>query len=199
MEKKIKKLLSLCLCVMVCTVYSTPVFAAERLASDKTTAESVSSAADEQSDSSSASKNSDATTSQEDKSSDTNDTSESKDSKRLEAVSSSDNVSSEDSAASEDDSAAASEEDSNSESSEEYGGTICYRDGTESGLKWHLSAQGRLTISGKGEMPNFSTTLIGYTPPWAPIESTGFLGAKVKSVVIEDGVTRIGSGAFLTC
>ena len=199
MEKKIKKLLSLCLCVMVCAVYSTPVFAAESLASDSTAAESASSAANEQSDSSSASENSDATTSQEDKSSGKSDTSESKDSKASEAVSSSDNVSSEDSAASEDDSAAASEEDSDSESSEEYGGTICYRDGTESGLKWHLSAQGRLTISGKGEMPNFSTALIGYMPPWAPIESTGFLGAKVKSVVIEDGVTSIGSGAFLTC
>ena len=45
---------------------------------------------------------------------------------------------------------------------------------------------GTLTISGTGEMDDFSYS------PWV-------LNYKVKSIVIKEGVTRIGNNAFKTC
>ena len=50
-----------------------------------------------------------------------------------------------------------------------------------------LNDDGVLTISGTGEMENYSSTT---SAPW---------GADVKSVVIEDGVTSIGDFAFRGC
>ncbi len=53
--------------------------------------------------------------------------------------------------------------------------------------KWGLDEDGTLTISGDGEMGyNLSETLAGY-------------GIEIKRVIIEDGVTNIGSSAFENC
>ena len=49
-------------------------------------------------------------------------------------------------------------------------------------LKWHLTDDGVLTITGKGEMYDYS--------PW---------GSSIKRVIIGDGVTEIGNGAFRKC
>ena len=55
------------------------------------------------------------------------------------------------------------------------------------GLYWEFSSDGTLTISGNGDMPNF--------PKKRPWESL-FKEGKVYKVVIENGVTSIGNGAF---
>ena len=52
---------------------------------------------------------------------------------------------------------------------------------------WELDGEGVLTISGKGEMGNSSDV------PWLSYRSD------IVSVVIEDGVTSIGDGAFAFC
>ena len=57
-------------------------------------------------------------------------------------------------------------------------------------LKWHLTDDGVLTISGKGEMYDFS-----YTTPWGPAP----WGHSIKRVTIGDGVTTIGRSAFSDC
>ena len=49
-------------------------------------------------------------------------------------------------------------------------------------LKWHLTDDGVLTITGKGKMYDYS--------PW---------GSSIKRVIIGDGVTAIGNGAFREC
>ena len=53
-------------------------------------------------------------------------------------------------------------------------------------LTWTLDDAGVLTISGEGEMPNFKDE---FTSPWARLRG-------IKSVVIENGVTNVGSYAF---
>jgi hypothetical protein len=58
--------------------------------------------------------------------------------------------------------------------------------GTTGPLTWNLS-DGILTISGNGQMPNYSTTTI----PW--LEHV----LSIHTVIMEDGITRIGSYAFL--
>ena len=57
-------------------------------------------------------------------------------------------------------------------------------------LKWHLTDDGVLTISGKGKMYDFS-----YTTPWGPAP----WGRSIKKVIIGDGVTTIGEYAFNGC
>ena len=59
-----------------------------------------------------------------------------------------------------------------------------------SGLAWKLTKAGTLTISGKGAMPDFDKAA---DQPWS-----NYAG-KIRKVVIEDGVTGIGSGAFWDC
>ena len=54
-------------------------------------------------------------------------------------------------------------------------------------LTWELSCDGVLTISGTGEMENFSSA------PWSDNANS------IISVVIEDGVTSIGQYAFVQC
>ena len=62
-------------------------------------------------------------------------------------------------------------------------------------LKWHLTDDGVLTITGKGEMYDFSVRYNGllwdHSTPWG-----GFV---VKRIIIGDGVTRIGEYAFYDC
>ena len=68
------------------------------------------------------------------------------------------------------------------------------RTGTNSGtcgdnLTWELSDDGTLTISGTGDMDYY---YVGSGPfaPWKPYISD------IKSIIIEEGVTSIGGGAF---
>ena len=56
-------------------------------------------------------------------------------------------------------------------------------------LTWSLDKKGTLTISGKGEMPDYS----GDTPPWEKYRDD------IKAVVIEKGVTHIGAQCFQFC
>ena len=60
----------------------------------------------------------------------------------------------------------------------------------DGGLAWNLTKAGTLTITGKGAMPDFSGT---GELPWN--ENSG----QIRKVVIEDGVTSIGSCAFWNC
>ena len=57
-------------------------------------------------------------------------------------------------------------------------------------LKWHLTDDGVLTITGKGEMYDYSY------PKRAPWEDSR---EKVKRIIIDDGVTTIGEFAFYNC
>ena len=55
------------------------------------------------------------------------------------------------------------------------------------GLIWSFGSDGTLTISGKGEMNDYSTTVAA---PWAQYKND------IQSLVIKNGVTRIGNYAF---
>ena len=55
-------------------------------------------------------------------------------------------------------------------------------------LKWHLTDDGVLTISGKGEMDDYN---FHDGSPW---KNSG-----VKRIIIGDGVTTIGDNAFSYC
>lgn len=57
-------------------------------------------------------------------------------------------------------------------------------------ITWTLS-DGTLTISGTGEMPNYS--LFNQNQPWSSKKST------IKKVIIENGVTNIGKYTFYNC
>ena len=58
-------------------------------------------------------------------------------------------------------------------------------------VTWRLSDDGTLTISGTGKMKDYND--YNNCAPWDSVRS------QVKSVVIEDGVTRIGISAFKNC
>ena len=60
----------------------------------------------------------------------------------------------------------------------------------DGGLAWNLTKAGTLTISGKGAMQDFSSTA---EQPWS--SNSG----QIQKIVIEDGVTNIGSSAFWDC
>ena len=62
----------------------------------------------------------------------------------------------------------------------------CGADGDGKNLSWTLTADGTLTISGTGNMKNWSTT----NAPWYPYHE------RITSAVISDGVTSIGNHAF---
>lgn len=55
-------------------------------------------------------------------------------------------------------------------------------------LTWTLDYDGNLTISGKGDMYDYNS-ITGYSTPFSA----------AQNVVIEDGVTSIGDGAFMFC
>ncbi len=57
-------------------------------------------------------------------------------------------------------------------------------------LRWTLDSSGVLTISGTGDMTNFS---LGVEPPWY------YMRDQIKTVIIKNGVTGIGSLAFYEC
>ncbi|MBO5409635.1 MAG: leucine-rich repeat domain-containing protein, partial [Clostridia bacterium] len=58
---------------------------------------------------------------------------------------------------------------------------------------WDLDSNGVLTISGTGDMYDFTTIAIHYEKPWSLFLS------EITSVVIEEGITDIGRGAFAGC
>ncbi len=60
----------------------------------------------------------------------------------------------------------------------------------EGGLTWSLTKAGTMTISGSGAMPDFGGPA---DLPWTDCS------AQIRKVVIENGVTGIGAGAFWGC
>ena len=72
--------------------------------------------------------------------------------------------------------------------------TVGAKSGTTGSCRWSLDDEGNLTISGNGAMVDYDATYSNdtwiTTAPW---------GANIKSVVIEDSVTSIGSYAFYKC
>ena len=62
--------------------------------------------------------------------------------------------------------------------------------GTCGSLKWTLDDDGTLTITGSGAMPDFTNES---SAPWLAHADS------IKSVVIGDGITSIGSSAFYNC
>lgn len=66
----------------------------------------------------------------------------------------------------------------------------CGADGDN--LTWKLTADGTLTISGSGEMEDYTSYYSGYSP-WYSMKS------RISSVVLESGVASIGSYAFYDC
>lgn len=60
----------------------------------------------------------------------------------------------------------------------------------DGGLTWTLTNAGTLTISGTGPMPDYSTQS---EQPWSAYAD------KILRIVIEDGVTAVGSSAFWGC
>lgn len=61
-------------------------------------------------------------------------------------------------------------------------------------IKWTISRDNKtITISGKGEMPDFDNSSSGKRCPWEDKKS------KIDKVIIEEGVTTIGKNAFSGC
>ena len=60
-------------------------------------------------------------------------------------------------------------------------------EGTVGNLRWYLSSDGRLTISGKGSMPDYSSST---RAPWYQYN------ARINELVIGEGVTNVGAYAF---
>ncbi len=71
-------------------------------------------------------------------------------------------------------------------------GSVGIQSGTTGDCTWTLDNNGVLTISGNGEMGYYSWDYMGQNPP--PWGSSGVL-----TVVIEEGVTNIGTYAFWEC
>ena len=71
---------------------------------------------------------------------------------------------------------------------------LAYSGTCGSNLQWSLDTlSGKLTITGTGEMKNYYNTDYTLYPPWKSYVDS------IKSVVIENGVTSIGSYAFYSC
>ena len=59
-------------------------------------------------------------------------------------------------------------------------------------VTWVLDTEGTLTLSGTGKMADYVSTS-GGGPPWDDRKSS------VKKIVIGEGVTGVGSWAFMSC
>lgn len=59
-----------------------------------------------------------------------------------------------------------------------------------SGLRWELDSNGTLSISGSGDMTDYTFTLSGGDAPWYPQKD------RIRTVVLGEGVTSIGDCAF---
>lgn len=60
-------------------------------------------------------------------------------------------------------------------------------------LKWQLGGDGKLVISGTGDMTDYSATILDDPAPWSSHRD------KIKSVELGNGVTYIGAYAFDEC
>ncbi len=69
-------------------------------------------------------------------------------------------------------------------------GNLCGATGNENGVTWALDDEGTLTISGTGAMADYDAAS---SVPWNGSVAT------IKTVVIEDGVSKIGANAFYGC
>ena len=72
----------------------------------------------------------------------------------------------------------------------------CGAKGNEKNVHWTLDSDGTLTIFGSGAMADYGEdpeTNIIHNPPWADQKSN------IKHLVVENGVTSIGDGAFSGC
>ena len=65
-------------------------------------------------------------------------------------------------------------------------------EGGVASVTWKLSTDGTLTISGTGAMENYWSTLSDKRP-WKENLT------KIKSLVVEEGVTSVGQNAFKSC
>ena len=64
-------------------------------------------------------------------------------------------------------------------------------------LTWELNDQGTLTISGTGDMWNYSFGGLYTDPIYPPWNS--YRDSKIINIVVSDGVTSIGDSAFFAC
>ena len=62
-------------------------------------------------------------------------------------------------------------------------------EGKVGNLTWSLSDDGQLNINGRGKIPNYSDS----AAPW------GEYHEQIRTIVIGEGITAIGDGAFTTC
>ena len=69
--------------------------------------------------------------------------------------------------------------------------SVCTVSASAASLYWDLT-DGVLTISGRGDMPDYS----GTEAPWRAKDKKA---TKVKSIVVENGVTHIGDQSFQFC
>ncbi|MBR6313434.1 MAG: leucine-rich repeat protein [Clostridia bacterium] len=69
----------------------------------------------------------------------------------------------------------------------------CGGEGDGTNLMWELSTDYTLTISGTGEMANYTSYQSRTTAPWGPYY------LRLKTVVLQPGVTSIGDSAFYDC
>ncbi len=77
----------------------------------------------------------------------------------------------------------------------------CGAEGNESSVTWSLDNEGTLTISGTGAMADYELVVddypYHYTTPWHNTDNDGrYQNSNIKKVVVEEGVTHIGSSAF---
>ncbi len=59
-------------------------------------------------------------------------------------------------------------------------------------ISYELSDDGVLTISGSGDMPDYTTSLFGTKSPF-------YKSTEIKEIIIAEGITRIGNGTFRNC
>jgi len=71
-------------------------------------------------------------------------------------------------------------------------GTVVASGNCGDNLTWSLDDKGKLTISGSGSMENYDFQT-GFMPPWYSQYE------KIKTVSISQGITSIGSSAFVMC
>ena len=66
-------------------------------------------------------------------------------------------------------------------------------------LTWKLDSDKILTISGTGDMDDYYQEPLWVTEESLPIGTIAPWGNEIRAVIIEEGVTSIGSGAFSGC
>ena len=71
----------------------------------------------------------------------------------------------------------------------------CGGEGDGTNLSWTINSAGLLTISGKGPMDDYTNNSGDYSP-WHFYYSRHFELPRISTVIIENGVTSIGSNAF---